>query len=188
MGLAPVQTSPGAHPAPYTMGTGSFLGVEWPGSGVDHPPPSSGEVKERVELYLYSTPGSSWPVIGWTLFYMGLKVCLSKHENNISWGFLRTTCRERKNRKMREITLQFLNLCFFTLFCCNIKLKMFGWGKHKTCMGNIRNANTNISWKFYLIATALYHTRWNNYPHGENAANYAAFSQGSNHGPCIQHK
>ena len=30
-------------------------------------PPSSAEVKERVELYLYSTSGPSWPVLGWTL-------------------------------------------------------------------------------------------------------------------------
>jgi len=29
--------------------------------------PSSAEVKERVELYLYSPSGPSWPVIGWTL-------------------------------------------------------------------------------------------------------------------------
>jgi hypothetical protein len=61
---APVQTGPGAHPASYTMGTGSFPGVKWPGRGVDHPPPSSAEVKERVELYLYSTSGLLWPVIG----------------------------------------------------------------------------------------------------------------------------
>jgi hypothetical protein len=27
-------------------------------------PPSSAEVKERIELYLYSTSGPSWPVIG----------------------------------------------------------------------------------------------------------------------------
>jgi len=26
--------------------------------------PPSAEVKERVKLYLYSTPGPSWPVIG----------------------------------------------------------------------------------------------------------------------------
>jgi hypothetical protein len=45
---APVQTGPGAYPASYTMGTGSV-----PGWGVDHPPPSSAEVKERVELYLF---------------------------------------------------------------------------------------------------------------------------------------
>jgi hypothetical protein len=37
------------------------------GRGADHPNPSSAEVKGRVELYFYSTSGSSWPVIGWTL-------------------------------------------------------------------------------------------------------------------------
>ena len=31
------------------------------------PIPSSAEVKERVELYLYSPSGPSWPVIGWNL-------------------------------------------------------------------------------------------------------------------------
>jgi hypothetical protein len=51
---APVQTGPGAHPTSYTMGTESFPGVKRPGRGVDHPPPSSAEVKERVELRLYS--------------------------------------------------------------------------------------------------------------------------------------
>jgi hypothetical protein len=34
------------------------------GGGVDHPPPSSEEVKERVELYFYSPSGPSWPVLG----------------------------------------------------------------------------------------------------------------------------
>ena len=56
---APVQTGPGAHPASCTMGTGSFLGVKRPGRDVDHPPLSSAEVKEKVELYLYSPFGSS---------------------------------------------------------------------------------------------------------------------------------
>ena len=59
-----VQTGPGAYPAPYTMGTGSFPGVKRSGSGVDHPPHSSAEVKEGVELYLYSPSGPSWPVLG----------------------------------------------------------------------------------------------------------------------------
>jgi hypothetical protein len=36
---APVQTGPGAHPASYAMGTGSFPEVILPGRGVDHPPP-----------------------------------------------------------------------------------------------------------------------------------------------------
>ena len=62
---APVHTGPGAHTASYTMGTGSFPGgVKWPGRGIDHPPPSSAEVKERVGLYLYSLSGPSWPVLG----------------------------------------------------------------------------------------------------------------------------
>ena len=33
------QIGPGAHPASYTMRTGSFPGVNWPGRDVDHPPP-----------------------------------------------------------------------------------------------------------------------------------------------------
>jgi len=57
----PVQTDPGAHPASCTMGTGSFPGVKWSGRGVDRPPRSSAEVKERVEL-LPLWP--SWPVLG----------------------------------------------------------------------------------------------------------------------------
>jgi len=54
---APVKTGPEAHPASYTLGVGSFPGIKRPGCGVDHPPPSSAEVKERVELYLYSSLG-----------------------------------------------------------------------------------------------------------------------------------
>ena len=39
-----------------------------PGHGVDHPSPSCTEVKEGVEVYVYPhLPGTSWPVIGWTL-------------------------------------------------------------------------------------------------------------------------
>jgi hypothetical protein len=51
---ASVQTGRRAHSVFYTRGTGSFLGVKRPGRGADHPPPSSAEVKERVELYLCS--------------------------------------------------------------------------------------------------------------------------------------
>jgi len=35
---APVQTGPGAHPTPFTMGTGPFPGIKQPGRGIDHPP------------------------------------------------------------------------------------------------------------------------------------------------------
>jgi len=45
----------------------SFPGVKRPGRGVDHPHPSRAEVKERVELYIYSASGPSWHVLGRTL-------------------------------------------------------------------------------------------------------------------------
>ena len=60
---APLQ-GPAAHPASYTMGTGSLPGVKRPGRGVDHPPPYTAEVKERVELDLYSPSAPLWPLLG----------------------------------------------------------------------------------------------------------------------------
>jgi hypothetical protein len=45
----------------------SLPGVNRPGYGVNHPPQSNTEVKERVELHLYSPSGPSWPVLGRTL-------------------------------------------------------------------------------------------------------------------------
>ena len=46
----PVQTGPGAHPASYAMGTRYFPGVKQLGHDVDNPPPSSADVKERVDI------------------------------------------------------------------------------------------------------------------------------------------
>jgi hypothetical protein len=57
-------------------------GGKAPGRGADHPPPTSAEVKEKVELYLYSPSGPSWPVLGKSLplpllFYVVIKVVLT---------------------------------------------------------------------------------------------------------------
>jgi hypothetical protein len=89
---APFQTRSGAHPASYTMGTRSFLGVKRVGYGIVHPPPSSAKVKERVELYLYSTSGPSWPCLGCTLpvpMYIHLldrlRFFLQEHVRDIKW-------------------------------------------------------------------------------------------------------
>ena len=60
---APIQTGPGAYTASYSMGTRSFPGVNRLVRGVDHPLPSSTEVKERVDLYIYSHYGPSWPLL-----------------------------------------------------------------------------------------------------------------------------
>jgi hypothetical protein len=41
-----------------------FHGVKRPGRGVDHPTPSIAEFKETVEQHLYTSSGSSWPILG----------------------------------------------------------------------------------------------------------------------------
>jgi hypothetical protein len=49
---APVQTGPGAHRTSLQWVPGLFRGreVKRPGCGFDHPPTTSAEIKERVEL------------------------------------------------------------------------------------------------------------------------------------------
>ena len=59
-----LQAGAGAHPASGTMGTGSFLGVKRMGRGFDHSSTYSSQVKERVQLYIHSPSGTSWPVLG----------------------------------------------------------------------------------------------------------------------------
>ena len=47
----------------------SFPWIKRLGRGVVHPSHLVPKVKERVELYLYSLSGPSWPVLGWTILY-----------------------------------------------------------------------------------------------------------------------
>ena len=99
---APVQTSHGAHLTSYTRGTGSLPGVKRLGRGVDHPPPSGAEVKERVELNHYSPTGPSWSVLGWTLpsifiTYILLERYLIKDSNNFTFKRKYQMRRPRQN-------------------------------------------------------------------------------------------
>ena len=63
----PSRPALGPTQPPVQWGTGSFPGVKRPGRGVDHTPPPCAEVKERVELYLYSPSRPSWPVM-WEIY------------------------------------------------------------------------------------------------------------------------
>jgi len=56
---APVQTGPGAHPAPVLCAPYVLPDSTAAGRGVNHSPPSSDKVKERVglELHPYSLLG-----------------------------------------------------------------------------------------------------------------------------------
>jgi hypothetical protein len=111
--FAYVQTGPGAYPASYTMGTGSFPGVKRPGRGADHPPPSSAEVKERVELYLYSPSGPSWPVIGKTLlrncrrtYSAQTRLKRQLHENATFWTFCYSNTRHTNSQYITLAVLE----------------------------------------------------------------------------------
>jgi len=52
----------------------SFPEVKRPGRGVDYSRPTSSEVKESVELNLYSPSGPSWPVQGRTVPFFTFRI------------------------------------------------------------------------------------------------------------------
>jgi len=93
---APVHTVPGAHPASYTMGTGSFPGVIRPGRGVDHQFPTSAEVKERVDLYVwdfvdcygvnFTFPQSSLWFKGIIFYLLHYESGAEETDSNSIWG------------------------------------------------------------------------------------------------------
>ena len=58
-----VQTGFVTQTASYTMGTVSFPGAKRPEHGLDHPPPFSADIKDGVQLHLYSSSGPSWSVL-----------------------------------------------------------------------------------------------------------------------------
>ena len=83
----------GPHPAPYIAGTGSFPGIKRRGRGVKHPTLPKVEVKERVQLYTYSSSATSWPVLGWALPVPSLVQCTlpwssgqGTASNSLLWG------------------------------------------------------------------------------------------------------
>jgi hypothetical protein len=55
---------PCGAPSLLYNGTVSFPGLKWPGLGVEHPTLPITDVKEKVELYIYSPSGSSWVFYG----------------------------------------------------------------------------------------------------------------------------
>jgi len=119
--LMPVQTVPGAHPVPYTVGTGSFQEVNRPGRSVNHPPPCSVEVKERVELYLYSPSGHSWPVLGRNLPFLTLYRSSSLH-HSLRNKFKRYVTEFLRNSSLCERWVFDVRYISFTSidYCCEL--------------------------------------------------------------------
>jgi hypothetical protein len=117
---APVQTGIGAHPASCTMGTGSFLGVKWAGREVDHPLPSSAEVKERVQLYLYSPSGPSWSVLRWTLRFTLLGHAMTQLVKTLRYKPEGRGFDSRWGHCEFSVTLSFRSHCM--AFACSLNL------------------------------------------------------------------
>jgi len=89
------------------MGTGSFLGIKWPGRSRDHPPPFSAEVKERVELYIDSPSGPSWTVLG-----QNLPLVLFVHSDfPLKWKVI-SCCMEKKSLFIRGVVYQDINTIY----------------------------------------------------------------------------
>ena len=102
------------HPSRPTLGPPSLLyngyrvfpGGKAAGAWRWPPTPSSAVVDERVELYLYSPSGPSWPVLGWTLplpFTLPLKlfavVSLTHYKYNallFNTLYVHTLCHENE--------------------------------------------------------------------------------------------
>ena len=66
--FAPIQTSPGVHLASNKRGTELFPRVKPPGRGVNHLPPTSAEVKVRVQLHFHYPFRSTSTVLQRNLF------------------------------------------------------------------------------------------------------------------------
>ena len=118
--FAPVQNGPGAHAASYTMGTESLPGKR-PGRGVKRAPPSSAEVEERVEVYLYSPSGPSWPVLGRTLTFTSRKSSSAGSHYYMIFRpgvlFLAFKMFRARNLGMHKYWLPCFKVLFTTMYC-----------------------------------------------------------------------
>ena len=103
------------------MGTRSFPGVKRPGHGVDHPHTSSGEVKERIALYLNSSSGPLWPVLWWTL------PLLWNNHIDLLMRKVSTACYIIRNAKIYKSALS-LKIIYHASFHSAMSYRIIFWG------------------------------------------------------------
>ena len=102
------------HPSRQALGP-NYLPVQWV-PGLMPGGPSSVEVKERAELYLYSLSGSSWPLLGWRH---------NKMTKIISWALWPSLTNPFGLR-----TTGWRPLVYSSVSRCHFRLRMQGTGRH----------------------------------------------------------
>ena len=105
-------------------------GIKRPGRGVNRPPQSSAEVKERVEVYLYSPSGLLWHVLWQNLpftFYNITTLCRRQpRHTQPRWPFIYRAVHFPTITE-HEILKRILQQLYKS-FRSNSMLKLTGWG------------------------------------------------------------
>jgi hypothetical protein len=102
---ASVQTGPGAHPAFYTLGTGSFPGAKGSGFGVDHSPHLAPMLKKSRSIPLLPI----WPFVA---CYRVKFAFVRSGEKNEKLRKKRKRGKEEKNRMKDSVRWIILSVWF----------------------------------------------------------------------------
>ena len=132
-------------------------GVKWLWRYIDHARPSSSEVEGRVEIYVYSLTEPSWPVGGWTSFYIFNQwlVAMDIHSDwlcKVTIHFVSSCkilasieCRTRHDGVCKQIHKEILlkNSVIFISLPCYYYQKVSS-GRYKICWNKILITNKEI--------------------------------------------
>ena len=124
------------------MDAGCCPGKKQPGRGVHHPQPSSAEAKERVDLYLYSLFGHTWPFLGWIL---PLPLYMHVHNKEIQDSSFSIVTRPQVGQFRFLIPVQAGNFLFSSTFRWALGSNLKGTGVFSRCeMAGAWSLNTHL--------------------------------------------
>ena len=96
---------------------------------------SNAEIKERVQLYLYSPAGPSWPVLGWNSHLPFTCLSFLSSKNSIAGGNLQeTNSSSYSSVAGKSLGLQQKNLFYLTSFLSYV---FVFWSSLNSCLGPV---------------------------------------------------